>query len=256
MAVKDGFVDALSNGLRLGAVVILGAAVRRLALPAGAGRRPAGRRRRGRRARPTRPRRRRPRRGRLMPWPQRRPRRRRRRRRASAAGRGGPTPTRRSSTAAARAARRGRRGRALDGRRGPAGRCRQGDDLPALGVQGGAGARRPAHRRHADPAPDKGTVRADLLAYTDDLVERFARDPVIRRAPPPHPGQLPRRAAAPRPRRVPARTVRRRCARSCSAASTSRRPLPRRRRSATPSCSRRPRAAAASAWPAATGPAT
>ena len=55
------------------------------------------------------------------------------------------------------------------------------------------------------PAPDEGTVRDDLFAYTDAVVERFGAGPRLRRAAPPDRGQLLRRAAARVARRVPAR---------------------------------------------------
>ena len=126
--------------------------VRRLALPAGPGPRPAGPRRRRRRRRPTR---------RPSPspsagadrWPP---------GRATAPARPTPVAAKRGRPRRAdadeaildrdaRAARRRRRGRAVDGRPGPAGRRRQGDDLPPLGLQGGARPRRPADGEHADP---------------------------------------------------------------------------------------------------------
>ena len=70
------------------------------------------------------------------------------------------------------------------------------------------------------PAPDEGTLRADLIAYADALVERFGDEAGLRRAAPPDRGQLLRRPVAPRRSTSTCAAARRRCGRSCSAASS------------------------------------
>ena len=151
--VKDGFVDALSIGLRLELAGHPRRGVRRLAVPAGPGPRPAGRRRRrgGRRratiAVPVG--------GELMSAD----RTDRRSTPAPAAKRG--RPRRADADEAILAATlelladAGVAGLSMDLAR-PAGRRRQGDDLPPLGLQGGARPRRPADGDDADPGARRG----------------------------------------------------------------------------------------------------